>query len=192
MKMKHTIHQVLQLSVVMLFGLSFTTCSKDEKKDNNINDPITLSADYSGEFFVDFANQFPPWSERSGIMQVTVSKTGVVAITPDSLIYSGDTIIANQSMIERLGKIEITPVASVKHVNGEIHVLIDPVMLVMDHQIYYVWDNVSNWVVYNEIYDTVLLHDELPFSLSEATANEATLESTDIMGSFKYTLRLND
>ncbi|MDT8308940.1 MAG: hypothetical protein RQ866_05380 [Bacteroidales bacterium] len=179
-------NKITGLSMLMLLSVLFSTCKKDDDENKDV-----FENNYSGEFFTDFDNEVPPWSVRSNFMEVNVKKNGDVSIADGTLFYSGDTIIQDQSKIERYGEIEFSPVAWHEMINGKLHIVVDPAMTVTDHQKYYVKDSGGNWTIYNEMDNTVSINDELIFPLTDAVDTEATVESTDQFGSFKFTLKLD-
>ncbi len=174
------------LSMLMLLSVLFSTCKKDDDENKDV-----FENNYSGEFFTDFDNEVPPWSVRSNFMEVDVKQNGDVTIADGTLFYSGDTIIQDQSKIERYGEIQFSPVAWHEMINGKLHIVVDPSMTVTDHQKYYVKNSAGDWTIYNEMDNTVSINDELIFPLTDAVDAEATVESTDQFGSFKYTLKLD-
>ncbi|MDY0104590.1 MAG: hypothetical protein RBS07_16780 [Lentimicrobium sp.] len=189
MKTTGYLNKFLNILVLVLFASVLICCKKD--KPIPIPEPV-LESSYDGTLVVESINTMPPWSETSIGMNVFIDgEFGVVEIEDGSLEYNGDTIINNDSKIERGGFWNMSPVGSFEIIGGVNYLNIDARISVLgDVQNVYGKDNNGNWVLLSTFNFTGTPNSDLAFILQDAIDTRSVVSVADQFGSITWTLSL--
>ncbi|RLD70406.1 MAG: hypothetical protein DRI87_08405 [Bacteroidetes bacterium] len=190
MKTEIYFRQLATLLIIFLIYFIFTDCQKKEKTVP-VPDPV-LENDYEGSLDLKFTNVFPPWSVSTR-MRVHIDKDlGIIDVENCTLSYSGDTIINDDSKIERTGQWEIIPIGSLMADEGVDYIKIDAQISVQnDVQRIYGKDNNGNWVLLSEVPFNETPNSQFTFDFDDAVLmGGAIVEVSVATGSIKWTLSL--
>jgi hypothetical protein len=191
MKTTGNLNKILNLLVIVLFTSVLISCKKDKDKPIPIPEPV-LESSYDGTLVVQSVNTFPPWSETSIGMNVFIDgEFGVVEFEDGSLAYNGDTIINNDSKIERGGFWNMSPEGSLKTIGGVNYLDVDAHVSVLgDVQNVYGKDNNGNWVLLSTFNFTGTPNSDLTFKLQDAIDASSVVSAGDQFGFITWTLSL--
>jgi hypothetical protein len=175
------------LAFMLLFMLS-SGCKKD-REDEPAEDLITTN--YTGWLDVYFSNTVPPF-EASTQIDVDIDKDlDMILFETGTLSYSGDTIIGDDSKIERTGNWIIEPTGDMEKAGTDVHINVDGgITIVSDIQKIYAKSN-GNWILVNETDFASSPNADIFFSLNEAlVGNGSVVQVTTPGGSIRFTLHL--
>jgi hypothetical protein len=174
------------LPLILLF-LNFS-CSKDE--DEKVPDQL-LEHDYAGTMTVRYTNVYPEWDETAS-MEVEIDKEmGLINFEGTTLNYSGETVINNDSKIERSGSWGIDPAGRLEKDKGVITIPVDAgVTVINDIQRVYARDNDGKWQLMNETPFDSEPNSDLVFGLAEAETGGSVVSAESEAGSIIWTLYL--
>ncbi|MBW6459966.1 MAG: hypothetical protein K0B08_05275 [Bacteroidales bacterium] len=173
--------------VLIICCLFFYGCKKDKTP---VMDDDVLENNYQGTLNVHFTNQMPQFSAIE-TMEVQVLKEGFVDISSGILQYYGETLVSDDSKIERKGEWELVPTGHLIREGGVMYVKIDANVLVnYDYTKVYAKDNNGNWVLVSEFYFSDKPNSDLSFEFMEAVLQGATCSTSDQFGSIAWTLQL--
>lgn len=191
MKMTNNKNRLSRLLIIMLASFLVFSCKKDKDKPIPVPEPV-LEYSYDGILVVKWVNTLPPWSETSIGMEVFIDgEFGVVNIADGSLEYNGDTIINNDSKIERGGFWNMSPVGSLQTKGGINYLEVDARISVLgDVQNVYAKDNYDNWVLVSTFDFTGTPNSELAFVLQDAINTSSVVSEGTGTGSITWTLSL--
>lgn len=180
---------LIMLSLLMLLsGVVFTACKKDEEKDKQ------FETGYTGQLKVTWESSYPYWSVTS-TMKVEISTEKIVVIEPNTLVYSGEKIVSDDSKLTRSGWWDMSPTGKVVENVDQwgTYIYVDPHIFVMeDVTRVYAKDNYGNWVLVGTAPYMGDSQGELAFRFDLATTDDfghsiGVQEST---GSITWTLTL--
>ncbi len=164
------LHRLLPL-ITLSFLFLFYACHHDDQPE-----PDLLPANYEGTLEVTYSNVYPPWTVTKE-MDVNIEKVhGNITIAGCTLAYSGDTIIDNDSKIERSGQWQINPTGKItisgddKYISVNAHVTVQN-----DVTRIYGKDNDGNWVLLTETNNSETPNSDLVFKLSDAIVDGSTV-----------------
>lgn len=185
---------ILKFSFLLMvtIALLLSACSKDKKTEDNNTEGTSLKCNFDGFLDVKYTNVYPPW-DVSTRLDVRLDKDMfTILFETGSLSYSGDTIIGDDSKIERSGSWELEPVGFLKVSGDDILIETDGgVNVVNDIQRIYAKDqNTGNWLLVNETDLSSNPDATLCFSLNEATTGGSKNGISTGTGSISFTLHL--
>ncbi|MFU8843767.1 MAG: hypothetical protein ACNA7V_08170 [Bacteroidales bacterium] len=153
--------------------------------DDNI-----LENDYSGTLRVEFNNTMPEFSAEA-IMDVEIMKFGNVDIYSGTLQYYGETLVSDNSKIERHGQWDINPDGVLIKDGGELYLVVDAkIDVAFDVTKVYAKDSNGNWVLVSEYDYLGQPGSQLSFNFWEAVISGSTTGTNDQYGSIMWTLQL--
>jgi len=190
MKTRAKINLLKILALLFLSFLTVLSCKKKEEP-NMVPDPI-LNSNFKGRLTVVSTNTLPPWNVTT-FMNVQIEKQfGTVSIDNGTLSYSGDTIIQNNSRLQREGEWSMYPIGELKNDGGIMKVEINAQVNVQnDVQRIYAKDDSGNWVLVN-----TLNFEETPYSTFTFDFEDAMLQGSVVgvsvpTGSIFWTLTIS-
>ena len=128
---------------MLLAGLMLTFCKKD-----NEDDPV-FEESYWGTLTVNWKSTYPPWDVTSS-MGVEISEERVIVIEPNTLLYSGEKLVSDDSKLTRNGWWDMSPtgemVDNVDQWGSYIYINAN-IMVMEDVTRVYAKDNYGNWVL---------------------------------------------
>ena len=191
MKKTNNKNRLSHLLIILLASLLVFSCKKDKDKPIPVPDPV-LESSYDGTLVVQFINTIPPWNETSIGMEVFIDgEFGVVDIADGSLAYTGDTIINNDSRIERTGFWNMYPLGSLRTEGGIDYLDVNAQIIVVgDVQHVYAKDNNDNWVLVSTFNFTGSPNSDLAFVLQDAINTSSVVSASTGTGSITWTLSL--
>lgn len=178
-------------SIFLLLLITFLCINFSCKKNDDMVPDQILKNNYSGTLTVRNTNTYPEW-DKTAQLSVTIDKDGLVTFGNTTLIYSGETIIDDDSKIERSGSWTIDPTGILEQDNDIIYIQVDAgVIVVNDVQKIYAKDNDGNWQLMNETCFDSEPNSDLSFIFSEAETGGGSIISADSQtGSLTWTLVL--
>jgi len=155
-----------------------------------VPDPI-LEHDYAGFMKVRYTNTYPEWDVSTQV-DVNIDKEfGLVDFGNATLNYSGETIINDDSKIERSGSWTINPSGRLEEDKGTINIPVDAgVVVVNDVQKIYARDNNGDWILMNQTNFDSEPNSDLVFELTEAETGGSVVTAETEAGSITWSLHL--
>jgi len=174
--------------LLSLFLITAVSCKKEEDP-NIIPDPL-LDNNYRGSLYVKWTNTLPPWSATTSMDVFIDKQLGVITIDAGTLSYSGDTIIGDDSRLERSGQWSMNPTGILMGTVGNLTIDIDTDVVVQNdvQRIYAKVD--GEWVLVNETPFNETPYSEFTFDFNEAILNGSTISVSVGTGSILWRLTL--
>jgi len=123
------------LLLLTLFCITLFSCKKQ-----------ALTNSYIGELHLDYTNTYPEWSVSES-MNVKINKDALITIESGTVTYSGETLISDDSKIERSGHWNMSPNGQFADGSKE-NIEIDAVISVLnDITKIYAKDDSGNWIL---------------------------------------------
>ena len=166
-------------SIFLLLLITFLCMNLSCKKNDDMVPDQILKNSYSGTLTVRNTNTYPEW-DKTAQVGVTIDKDGLVTFGNTSLTYSGDTIINDDSKIERSGSWTIDPTGILEQDNDIVYIQVDAgVSVVNDVQKIYAKDNDGNWQLVNETNFDSTPNSDLSFVFNDAETGGGSIISAD-------------
>ena len=178
----------LAFLLLIIFSLS---CKKDEDKVE-IENTLGLTTNYTGWLDISFTSTLPPFEAFERIPASLDKDLEVILFESGSLSYSGDTIIEDESKVERDGSWTIQPLAFMEKVGNDVQIDVN-VGITVDSDIMKVYakNTSGNWVLVNEIdMGPATPNSDLTFSLRDAEVSGSVLQVVASTGSISFSLYL--
>lgn len=193
MKKQVIIFSVFKIVILVFLTLAMLSCKKDKEEDNDI--PVideVLSNDYSGSLSVNFTNQLPEFSVEE-TMAVEINKFGLVSINSGTLDYYGETMVSDDSKIERSGQWTMEPTGILMTEGGVNYVKVDAhITINFDNQKVYAKNNQGEWELVAEIPYSGNPNSDLNFNFNDAILNNegSVVQAQGELGSIVWHLLL--
>lgn len=183
---------VILCMIIAIFA-AFSGCidlgPKDEGSDMVPDNWLDRS--YSGTLTVRYTNVYPEW-DVSTSMNVEIEKElGSISIESKTLQYSGETMVSDDSKIERSGSWNIDPSAFFEGDTKTPRLNVDAGISVNnDVQKVYAKDQYGEWQLVNEVPFSGNPNSDLSFDFNEAHSSGSVISVTTDGGSMTWTLAL--
>ena len=166
------------LLLLSLFCIILFSCKKQ-----------ALTTNYEGTLRLNYTNTYPKWSVTES-MNVKINKDALITIESGIVTYSGETLISEDSKIERSGQWNMSPKGQFEDGSKE-NIEIDAVVSVLnDITKIYAKDDSGNWILVQETENTESPDSDLSFNIDDAQINESVCGITVQTGSIVWTLTL--
>ncbi len=182
-------NKFIRMLMIIIACLFLTNC---EKKENNLAPDNWLDRSYLGTLTVHYTSVYPQW-DVSTQMDVDIDKElGAVTISGSTLNYSGETLVSDDSKIERSGSWSINPIGRLEGSSDNPIVFVDAqIFLQNDVQNIYAKDTNGNWVLVNSSdFSGEEPNSDLGFNFDDAILTGAVINAQGAGGSITWTLRL--
>ncbi len=181
-----TKYKYLALLLLIVFASS---C----KKETDTDEDLGLTTNYTGWLDISFTSTLPPFDAFERIPATLDKDLEVILFEAGSLSYSGDTIIEDDSKIERIGSWSIQPVGFLEKAGDDVQIDASiGITVVSDIMKVYAKDQSSgNWILVNETdMGPAVPNSDVTFSLNEAETNGSVIQVSTSSGSISFSLYL--
>ncbi len=190
MKYKSLQKQITGLLLLLTACFLLSGCEKKENDPPDMAPENWLDHSYAGTLKVEYTNSYPEW-DVSTQMDVEIEKElGTVTISSTTLNYSGETLVSEDSKIERTGSWSINPNGELKGDIDHPDLFIDAGLITEnDIQKIYAKDNSGNWIMVNETdFSGHTPYSELLFDMDDAIVDGSVVSVNTDNGSIIWTL----
>ena len=171
MNSKAILYQSIKTVALIFMCLTLTTCKKDKEENDIPAVDEVLDNNYSGSLSVNFSNQIPEFSVEE-TMAVEIDKFGLVHIDSGTLDYYGETLVSDDSKIERSGQWTLNPTGILMTEGGVNYVKVDAgITINYDNQKVYAKNNQGQWQLVAEIPYSGTPNSDLNFNMDDAIFN---------------------
>ena len=176
---------------VLLLFVTLLCINISCKKDIDMVPDQLLSNSYVGTLTVRSFNSYPEWDKTASINVNIDKETGLVIFGNTTLTYSGETIIEDDSKIERSGSWTIYPTGILMG-EKQIYVEVDAgVSVVNDVQKLYDKDDQGNWVLVIVTNLDSEPNSDLNFVLDDAVVSGSIISADAGSASLTWILKLD-
>ncbi len=173
MKNRSNTIMIAKICFLIFLCTALVSCKKEKEEENEIPaaDEV-LDNNYSGSLSVNFTNQLPEFSVEE-TMAVSIDKFGLVTIDNGTLDYYGETLVSDDSKIERSGQWSMAPTGILMTEGGQNYLKVDAhITINYDNQKVYAKNNQGEWQLVAEIPYSGTPSSILNFDFEGAYLNE--------------------
>jgi hypothetical protein len=193
--MKHQliVIKAFKICFIVFLCTALVCCKKDKQEENDIPavDEV-FDHNYVGFLSINFTNQIPEFSVEE-TMEVEINTFGLVNINSGTLDYYGETLVSDDSKIERSGQWTMDPTGILMTEGGVNYVKVDAhITINYDNQKVYAKNNQGQWQLVAEIPFSGTPNSDLNFNMDDAIFNNegAVVQAQSELGSIIWHLIL--
>jgi hypothetical protein len=191
MKKTTAYHRLFFLFIITAGCLLLAGCEKKEDPPDMAPENW-LERSYIGILTVQYTSVYPEWDVSTQMDVVIDKELGAVTIDNATLDYSGETLVSDDSKIERSGSWGLYPTGRLEGTWDDRYVFIDAGIVIQnDMQKIYAKDDEGAWQLVSSLdFSGSEPNSDLTFDFDDAIINGSIISVTTNAGSLTWTLYL--